>query len=89
MPLHVRSNAISIAVVCFFGLGFICWISGLSPYICCKRALLGAAISYIATSLAIKAINAILTAAMITNQVNRHSRKVRLKQKDKTNDIKG
>jgi len=89
MPLHVRSIAVSIAVVCFFGLGFICWISGLSPFICCKRALLGAAITYTATALGVKAINVILTTAMITSRVNRHSSKAQLKQKDKANDIKG
>lgn len=89
MPLHVKSIAVSIAVVCFFGLGFICWISGLSPFICCKRALFGAAISYIATALGVKVINAVLTAAMITNHVNRHISKAQLKQKDKTNDVKG
>jgi len=70
MPLHVRSIAVSIAVICFFGISLIGWISGLSPFVCCKRALIGAVIAYIAGAWAVKAINAILINAMITNQMN-------------------
>ena len=88
MPLHVRSIAVSTAVICFFSLSFISWISGLSPFTCCKRALIGAVITYIAAGLAVKAINAILTNAMITSRLNRDSNKARSKQKDKASDIK-
>ena len=70
MPLHVRSIAVSISVICFFGLSLIGWISNLSPYVCCKRAIAGAVIAYIAGSFAIRAINAILINAMITNRMN-------------------
>ncbi len=69
MPLHVRSVAVSIAVICFFAVAVIGWMSGLSPFICCKRALVGAAAAYIAGACAAKAINAILMNAMITNQM--------------------
>lgn len=75
MPLHVRSIAVSIAVICFFLLSLIGWISGLSPFICCKRALIGAVLAYIAGTWAVKAINAILINAMITNQVNQQEKK--------------
>ena len=75
MPLHIRSIAVSIAVVCFFGLSLIGWISGLSPFTCCKRALVGAVLAYIAVAWAVKAINAILINAMITNQMNRQKEK--------------
>jgi hypothetical protein len=71
MPLHVRPIATSIAVICFFSISIVGWISGLSPLTCCKRALAGAAIAYIAAALAVKAINAILMNAMITNQMNK------------------
>jgi len=89
MPLHVRSIAVSIAVTCFFILSFISWISGLSPSTCCKRALIGAAVAYVAASLAAKAINAILTNAMITSQMNKGFRKASAtggQQKDKASD---
>jgi hypothetical protein len=88
MPLHIRSIAISIAVIFFFVLGFISWISGLSPFVCCKRALLGAVITYIAAALGVKAINTILTRAMIASRVNRNLNKTQSKRKDKTSDIK-
>ena len=69
MPLNTRSIAVSIAVICFFTIAIIGWSSGLSPFTCCKRALLGAAAAYIAGAWAVKAINAILMNAMITNQM--------------------
>jgi hypothetical protein len=71
MPLHVRSIAVSISVICFFVLSIVGWIYGLSPFVCCKRALIGAALSYIAGGWAVKGINAILISAMISNQVNK------------------
>ena len=75
MPLHVKSIAVSIAVICFFGLSLIGWFSGLSPFTCCKRALVGAVLAYIAGAWAVKAINAILIGAMITNQMKRQEEK--------------
>ena len=71
MLLDVRSIATSIAVICFFGISLIGWVSDLSPLTCCKRALIGAVFAYVATTLAVKAINAILINAMITKQMNR------------------
>jgi len=70
MPLHVRSIAVSIAVICFFVLSLIGWFYGLSPFVCCKRALIGAVLAYIAGGWAVRAINAILVDAMIANQMN-------------------
>lgn len=76
MLLHARPIAVSTAVVAFFGLSFVSWISNLSPFICCKRALAGSVIVYITTSFAVKAINVILTNAMISSWMNQ--------EKDKT-----
>jgi len=70
MPLNVRSIAVSIAVICFFVLSLIGWFCGISPFVCCKRALIGAVLAYIAGGLAVKAINAVLVNAMIANRVN-------------------
>ena len=75
MPLRVRSIAVSIAVMCFFGISLIGWVSGLSPFTCCKRAIAGAVFAYIAAACAVKAINAILMNAMITSQMNRRKEK--------------
>jgi len=70
MPLHVRSIAVSIAVICFFVLSIVGGVYGLSPFVCCKRALIGSAVAYIAGGWAVRAINAILVDAMITNQMD-------------------
>ena len=89
MPLHARSIAVSIAVICFFGLSIIGWVSGLSPFTCCKRALLGAVVSYIAASLAVKVINAILTNAMIMSRIGHGDHPAGSQEKDKTSDSAG
>ncbi len=70
MPLHVRSIAVSIAVISFFGIAVIGWISGLSPFTCCKRALTGAALAYGIAACAVKMINAILISALTKSQMN-------------------
>jgi hypothetical protein len=72
MPLHVKSIAVSIAVICFFAVAVIGLISGLSPFTCCKRALVGAVAAYITVTWAIKAINAILINAMISSRIKQH-----------------
>jgi hypothetical protein len=68
--LQGRSIAVSVAVMSFFGLGFVGWVSGHPPFTCCKRALAGAMIAYIAAILVVKAVNAILIHAMISSQQN-------------------
>ena len=70
MPLHVRSIAVTIAVVCFFGLSLIGWLSGLTPFVCCKRALIGAVLAYIAGAWAVRVINTVLMNAMISHQMS-------------------
>jgi hypothetical protein len=69
--LHVRSIAVSGAVVGFFAIGIIGSASGLSPGACCKRALLGAIVAYVATRAASQAINAVLTQAIIDHQMKK------------------
>jgi len=70
MPLNIRSIAVSIAVVCFFSVSLIGWISGHSPDTCSKRALVGAVIGYIAGIWVVKAVNAIFISAMVTEEIN-------------------
>lgn len=69
MPLHARSIAVSIAVIFFFGISTIGWISGLSPFVCCKRAAIGAFLAYVAATLAVRVINTILTNAIVAEQI--------------------
>lgn len=69
MPLNARSISVITSVLCFFVLSFIGWLGNLTPFTCCKRALIGAAVSFVTASFAVKAINAILTNAMIDSRI--------------------
>ena len=75
MPLHVRSISLSAAVLCFFTVSLIGWVSGFSPFTCCKRALIAAFVVYVIAALAVKAINAILINAMVNSQMNQREEK--------------
>lgn len=75
MLLPVRSIAVSTAVFCFFAVGIIGSFGGLSPFTCCKRALLGAIVAYLTVGAAVKAVNAILIQAMIASQVDQMRKK--------------
>jgi len=88
MPLNARYIGVTVAVTCFFCLSFISWITGLSPFICCKRAVIGAVVAYVAAGLVVKAINAILISAMIASQKNYGSPEVGSEQKGKRGDSK-
>ena len=74
MLLQVRTIATTAAVLCFFAVAAIGSIGGLTPYTCCKRALLGAIVGYLAAGAAVRAINAILTQAMIASTMKSKER---------------
>jgi hypothetical protein len=69
MPINVRKTAVNLAVICFFGLSIFTMLSGLSPFTCCKRAITGALLMYIAANIAVRLINMILIDAMITKRM--------------------
>ncbi|MEN6424060.1 MAG: hypothetical protein ABFE13_01760 [Phycisphaerales bacterium] len=69
MLLPVRSIAVSTGVLCFFTIGIIGSLGGLSPHVCCKRAVLGAAVAYVVAGTAMRAVNAILVQAVIASQI--------------------
>ncbi|MBN2272363.1 MAG: hypothetical protein JXN61_17255 [Sedimentisphaerales bacterium] len=71
MPLNARPIALNFAVISFFGISIVTWLSGLTPFICCKRAVAGALFAYVTSVLAVKLINAILISAMVDNQMRR------------------
>ena len=73
MPLQVRPIAVRIAVLCFFAIGIAGSLSGVSPWTCCYRAVLGAAFAYFATGAVVRAINAIVTQAFITAQMRKEN----------------
>jgi hypothetical protein len=71
MVIHVRPVAVSAAIVCFFAIAIVGSLCGVSPYTCCKRAMLGAAVAYVAAAAVLRAVNIILTEAMIESRINR------------------
>jgi hypothetical protein len=71
MPIHSRPIAISAAVMAFFALSSIGLFSGLAPLTCCKRALIGSVLAYLATVIAVSILNAVLTKAIIDSHTNK------------------
>ena len=71
MPLPTRSIAVSAAIVGLFLVSIVGAIVGLSPFVCCKRALLAAIATYIVASFAVGTINSVLTRAMIASQIEK------------------
>lgn len=71
MVLQSRPIAFTLAIIGFFALSIVSTFVGLAPDTCCERALGGAIVIYIATLVAVRAINTILTQAMIEGQVNK------------------
>ncbi len=69
--LQARPIATTTAVLCFFVLGSVGAVGGLDPYVCCERGLLGAVVAYVAAGLVVRAINAILTQALVASQTSR------------------
>lgn len=69
MPLEVRKISINIAVIFFFSLSIVMLLSGLPLYTCCKRAIIGAILVYIAAGISVRLINMILIDAMVTKQM--------------------
>jgi hypothetical protein len=68
---ETRPIAARVAVCCFFLFSFLCWLTNQSPLFCCKRALAGAVLAYIAAAAAVKAVNAIITQALIDRELTR------------------
>ena len=69
MDKSIKSIAVYFAVMIFFVMSFVGWFCGQSPATCCNRALLGAIISYIAVSIAAKAITKIIIRHIIDRKV--------------------
>jgi len=82
MPLDGRKIAVYLSVIFFFCLSIVTIISGLSPFICCKRAITGAIIVYFIATIAVKVINIILIEAMMTETMQ-ESENSKISKKEK------
>ena len=73
MILHPRFVAVSAAVLCFFAVGIVGSLHSLTPSTCCRRGLLAAAIMYLVVGAALRAINMIVTQAMIESHLRKEN----------------
>ncbi len=71
MPFQTRPAAVKISVLAFFLVALIGQYNSVSPFACCKRAILAAILAYIVTTLFINALNFVLLNAMIDKEVDR------------------
>jgi hypothetical protein len=70
MSKSIRSVAVYFAAMIFFIMSLTGWFCGQSPATCCNRAILGAIVTYIAVSIAAKAIAKVIMDAMIESKMN-------------------
>jgi hypothetical protein len=61
-----------LAVTSLFVIAFTGSFAGLEPFVCCRRALIGALGAYILASFAVKIVNAILINAFVKSQMEQH-----------------
>lgn len=73
MPLQGKSISVSAAVISIFMISFVGWFVGLEPFVCCKRALISAVISYFIASILVNIINNILIGALVKHQVEQQT----------------
>ena len=78
MFITARPIAISMAVLCFFGLSLVGVFNDLSLFTCSERALVGAVIAYVVTSLVVKILNAVVTRAIIDRYTNKQKENERV-----------
>lgn len=65
MPLEGKSISLRTAVASVFIVAVIGWFMELEPFVCCKRAVIGAVAAYILTRIAVNIINHILISALV------------------------
>ena len=63
----LRRIAVSVAVVGFFGLALVSWLSGLEPLDCSIRAVVGAAALFVVVMIAGKLALSIIVSAIVQN----------------------
>lgn len=68
----MRKTAIRVAVASFFGLALAGWIGGASPLSCALKALGGAAVIYVLTTILTRVLVGMIVDTMVENR-SRHS----------------
>ncbi len=75
MEKQIRNVAVSFAVITFFLMAGVGWFFGLSPAVCCNRALIGAAIAYTVVSMSGKIVIRIILGQIVDSQYGRDEHK--------------
>ena len=72
MLLPIRPIAMRCAVYFFFAVAILGTFSGIPAVTCSKRGMVGAIAVYLAASLLLKAVNVILTSAVVERYIEEH-----------------
>lgn len=75
MSKSIRSVAVYFAVMIFFIMSLTGWFCGQSPATCCNRAFVGAIVTYVAVSIAAKAVTKVIMDAIIESKVAKLEKK--------------
>jgi hypothetical protein len=75
MLINARSISISAAVIFFFIIAIVGWFNSFTPFTCTKRALAGAVIVYIISTIVVKVINNIIIDAIANKQIDKQGGK--------------
>ncbi len=75
MSKSIRSVAVYFAAMIFFIMSLTGWFCGQSPATCCNRAILGAIVTYIAVSIAAKAVAKVIMDAIIESKMTQFENK--------------
>lgn len=67
----IQRTAVRIAVLLFFVMAVVGWLSGLEPATCASRALMGAVVVFFTVRLAGKLVIRVLVGALVEDQVRR------------------
>lgn len=61
----MRRTGVMMAVLSFFVLAIVGWASGVTPFVCAVRALIGAVVAYVLTRIAERVVIRIMADAML------------------------
>ena len=76
MIINPKTCSIQLAVIAFFVMACVGGLCRLSPFTCCKRALMSALITYVLCRCVVKILNNIILSALVRSQMNKQEEPV-------------
>lgn len=80
--MHTRRIAVTVAIVGFFALAAVGWVSGLSVYACATRALVGAGVLFVLVRLVSRVLLRIVADAIIRNAAARDAAQGQVRERE-------